>query len=47
MYAKSRKAADTLSRGVQFLLKKNNVELIAGEAALTGPHEVAVAAAAR
>ncbi len=41
-YAKSRKAADTLSRGVQYLLKKNNVELITGEAALAGPHEVAV-----
>ena len=33
-YAKSRKAADTLSRGVQFLLKKNHVELIAGEGGL-------------
>jgi len=41
-YAKSRKAADTLSRGVQFLLKKNNVELIAGEAALAGANEVTV-----
>ncbi len=41
-HAKSRKAADTLSRGVQYLLKKNNVELIAGEASLAGPNEVAV-----
>ena len=41
-YAKSRKAADTLSRGVQFLLKKNNVELIPGEATLAGPNAVAV-----
>jgi dihydrolipoamide dehydrogenase len=41
-YAKSRKAADTLSRGVQFLLKKNGIELIRGEAALEGPNEVAV-----
>lgn len=39
---KSRKAADTLSRGVQFLLKKNGVELIAGEATIAGPNAVAV-----
>ncbi len=42
-YAKSRKAADTLSRGVQFLLKKNGVELIPGEATLAGPNAVSVA----
>ena len=41
-YAKSRKAADTLSRGVQYLLKKNHVELIAGEGTCAGPNEVAV-----
>ncbi len=40
VFDKSRKAADTLSKGVQFLLKKNKVELIAGEAALSGKHEV-------
>ncbi|MBN1834632.1 MAG: dihydrolipoyl dehydrogenase [Spirochaetales bacterium] len=42
VFAASRKAADTLSRGVGFLLKKNNVELIAGEGVLAGAHEVQV-----
>ncbi len=32
VFDKSRKAATTLSKGVEFLLKKNNVELIQGEA---------------
>jgi len=41
-FKKSRTAADRLSKGVQFLLKKNNVELIAGTARLTGPHEVSI-----
>jgi len=40
VFEKSRKAAETLSKGVQFLLKKNKVELIAGEAVLSGPNEV-------
>ena len=40
VFDKSRKAADTLSRGVQFLLKKNKVELIVGDAALSGRNEV-------
>ncbi|MBE3064780.1 MAG: FAD-dependent oxidoreductase, partial [Spirochaetes bacterium] len=40
VFEKSRKAADTLSKGVQFLLKKNKVELIAGEAILSGANEV-------
>ena len=40
VFEKSRKAADTLSKGVQFLLKKNKVELIAGEAVLSGVNEV-------
>ncbi len=40
VYEKSRLAADTLSRGVQFLLKKNNVDLISGEAAVNSPHEI-------
>ncbi len=40
VYEKSRAAADTLSRGVQFLLKKNNVELISGEAVIDSPHGV-------
>jgi dihydrolipoamide dehydrogenase len=41
-FAKSRKAADTLSRGVVYLLKKNKVELIAGEGLIKSPHEIAV-----
>ena len=40
--AASRAAADKLSKGVQFLIKKNNVEFIAGCGRLAGPHEVAV-----
>jgi dihydrolipoamide dehydrogenase len=39
VFDKSRKAADALSKGVQFLLKKNKVELITGDAALTGKNE--------
>jgi len=31
VFEKSRKAADALSKGVQFLLKKNKVEVVAGE----------------
>ena len=46
VFTASRKAADTLSRGVGFLLKKNNVELIAGEGAITAAHEVQVKEAA-
>jgi dihydrolipoamide dehydrogenase len=42
VFAASRAAADTLSKGVQYLLKKNNVEWIAGEATITGPREVTV-----
>jgi dihydrolipoamide dehydrogenase len=40
VFDKSRKAADTLSKGVQFLLKKNKAELITGDAMLTGRNEV-------
>ena len=40
VFDKSRKAADALSKGVQFLLKKNKVELITGDATLTGKNEV-------
>ena len=36
VFDKSRKAADTLSKGVQFLLKKNKVETIVGDAVLSG-----------
>ncbi|MDY7029124.1 MAG: dihydrolipoyl dehydrogenase [Spirochaetota bacterium] len=38
--AESRKAADALSKGVQFLLKKNRIDYIEGTAEITGPHEV-------
>jgi dihydrolipoamide dehydrogenase len=40
VFDKSRKAADALSKGVQFLLKKNKVELIVGDAVLSGKNEV-------
>ncbi len=43
VFEKSRRAADTLSRGVAYLLKKNKVELIQGEAAVVSAHEVQVA----
>lgn len=42
VYKKSRKAATQLSKGVNFLLKKNNVPLIEGEAVITGKTEVTV-----
>jgi dihydrolipoamide dehydrogenase len=41
-FARSRKAADTLSKGVVYLLKKNKIELVAGEGTIRGPHEIAV-----
>ena len=41
-YARSRKAADTLSKGVVYLLKKNKIELVAGEGTIRSPHEIAV-----
>jgi dihydrolipoamide dehydrogenase len=41
-FAKSRKAADTLSKGVAFLLKKNKIELVAGEGVIKDAHTVAV-----
>ena len=40
VFKKSRTAADTLSRGVNSLLKKNKVPLIAGEAKITAKGEV-------
>lgn len=40
--AKSRKAADTLSKGVQYLLKKNKIEVIEGEGVIVGENEVKV-----
>ncbi len=40
VFDKSRKAADTLVKGVQFLLKKNKVETITGDGALSGKNEI-------
>jgi len=42
IHSASRTAAETLSRGVDFLLKKNGVELVRGEARVSGSHELAV-----
>ncbi|MFP4373998.1 MAG: dihydrolipoyl dehydrogenase [Spirochaetaceae bacterium] len=42
VFKKSRTAAQRLSKGVQALLKKNNIELIEGTARLSGEHEVTV-----
>ena len=42
VFAYSRKAADTLSRGVGFLLKKNKIDLIEGEGVITSAHEIQV-----
>ncbi|MFO7848877.1 MAG: dihydrolipoyl dehydrogenase [Spirochaetia bacterium] len=38
----SRKAADTLSKGVQYLLKKNKIDLVEGEGVITEENEVTV-----
>lgn len=40
VFQKSRKAADKLSKGVQFLLKKNKVDLKMGTGKLKGPKEI-------
>ncbi|NLJ41713.1 MAG: dihydrolipoyl dehydrogenase [Clostridiales bacterium] len=42
VFKKSRKAADMLGRGVQFLLKKNNVELIMGNGTIMSANRVKV-----
>ena len=42
VFQKSRKASEMLSKGVNFLLKKNKVELIAAAAQLKGPNEVSL-----
>ncbi len=39
---RSRDAADRLSKGVAFLMKKNNIETVAGSAKITGKNEVEV-----
>jgi dihydrolipoamide dehydrogenase len=43
--ARSREAAEKLSRGVRYLLKKNGVDLIEANANLTGPNTVALSRA--
>ncbi|MGH7840603.1 MAG: dihydrolipoyl dehydrogenase [Candidatus Binataceae bacterium] len=40
--ARSREAADKLSKGVRFLLRKNKVDYIEAHGALSGPHTVAL-----
>jgi dihydrolipoamide dehydrogenase len=45
VWKKSRDAADRLSKGVRFLLKKNGVDYIEGAARLDGPRKVEVAGA--
>jgi len=40
--ATSRKVADTLSKGVSFLLKKNGVTVINGKGIIRSPHEILV-----
>ncbi len=42
IHTASRKAADTLSKGVGYLLKKNGVTVINGTAVLQSPHELIV-----
>jgi dihydrolipoamide dehydrogenase len=41
--ARSREAADKLSKGVRFLLRKNKVDYIEATATIAGPHTVALA----
>ncbi len=40
--ARSREAAEKLSKGVRFLLKKNNIELLEANATITGAHTIAL-----
>ncbi|MBN2050486.1 MAG: dihydrolipoyl dehydrogenase [Spirochaetales bacterium] len=42
VFSSSRKAADDLSKGVRFLLKKNNITLVEAEGKVVGPHDVAL-----
>ena len=39
---RSRKVSDRLTRGVAFLMKKNNIDVILGEAKLTGKNQISV-----
>ncbi|HEY9157632.1 dihydrolipoyl dehydrogenase [Candidatus Binatus sp.] len=41
--ARSRAAAEKLSKGVLYLLKKNNIDYFEADAAVTGPHSVVLA----
>lgn len=41
--ARSREAADKLARGVRFLLKKNQIDVIEATATISGPHSLALA----
>jgi dihydrolipoamide dehydrogenase len=40
--ARSREAAEKLSKGVRFLLKKNSIELVEANATITGPNTIAL-----
>ncbi len=42
VFKKSRITAQKLSKGVQFLLKKNEIDYVSGEAKITGEHEITV-----
>ena len=42
VYKRSRNAADALSKGVQMLLKKNKIDLVAGEARFVNKNELAI-----
>jgi dihydrolipoyl dehydrogenase len=42
--ARSREAADKLSRGVRFLLRKNGIDFLEADAAIAGPNAVALTA---
>jgi dihydrolipoamide dehydrogenase len=40
--ARSREAADKLSKGVRFLLRKNKIDYVEAQASIAGPHTVAL-----
>ena len=42
VFKKSRKAANTLARGIEYLLKKNNIDLIKGKGFIESPNQVLV-----
>lgn len=42
--ARSRDAADKLSKGVRFLLRKNKIDYIEAQGTITGPHSIALTA---